>query len=70
MRRFLRKISPFHGSLSVSIPFYVTRPHGASGQTGAYSQSIWMTLLLQLLVWSNGVLWGIYGLIQAVQHIF
>lgn len=69
MRRLWRKISPFNGDMSAFIPYYVTRPHGASGQTGAYSQSIWMTLLFQLLAWANGVLWGIYGLIQAAQHI-
>lgn len=60
----------WEGDMSASVPIYVTRPHGRDGETGCFSQSVWMTLLVQLIVWGNAVLWGVYGLIQAVQHLF
>lgn len=55
--------------LADSAPVYVTREYGPDGEAGSYSQSIWMTLLVQLLVWANAVLWGSYGIAQAVSHI-
>lgn len=53
-------------SLNDSAPIYTTRKHGRTGETGQYSQSIWMTLVAQLLVWANVVVWGVIGIVYAV----
>lgn len=56
------------GNLSASIPVYVTRKT-ADGYTGSLSLSIWMQLLALLLVWGNGVAWGLIGLYEAVRVV-
>ena len=67
--RFKDRTSITIEGLNNSIPVYVTRKT-ANGETVQYSQSLWMTLAVQLLVTFNAILWGIYGLIQAAGHIF
>lgn len=56
----------FNGNLSFAAPVYVTRKN-ASGETGTYSLSIWMTLLAMMLIWINVVFWGIVGVVKAVE---
>jgi hypothetical protein len=52
-------------ALSDSIPFYVTRK-AADGTTGQLDASLWALLGLVALIWLNGLLWGIIGVIEAV----
>lgn len=59
-------MSQFASNLNLQVPVYVTRKT-ADGYTGSYSQSLWMTILAQLLVWTNIVLWGVVGVWKAVE---
>jgi hypothetical protein len=54
-------------NLGISVPIYVTRK-SADGETGSYSLSLWMTALAILLVWTNVVVWGVIGLVEAVRY--
>lgn len=55
-------------SLNDSAPIYTTRK-SAHGDTGSYSQTIWMSLLVQLLLWINAALWGCIGIAEAGIHM-
>lgn len=54
--------------LGMAMPTYTTRP-SATGQTATYSQSLWMTLCVQFFITVNGLLWGAYGIYEAVIHL-
>lgn len=54
--------------LNESAPVYITRK-SASGETGTYSMSLWMSLLAMMLVWLNVVAWSIVGLVFAVEQV-
>ena len=58
LRRTLR-------ALREPMPVYVTRKD-AHGATGTVSLSIAMVLLGLMFVWANVVLWGVYGVAQAL----
>lgn len=51
-----------------SAPIYVTRK-SASGETGSYSMTLWMTLFAFLLVWANVMVWSVVGLVTAARVI-
>lgn len=55
-------------SLTDSMPIYVTRKD-AGGETGTLSLSIWMPLVAMLLIWVNVIVWGVVGLVVAVEVI-
>lgn len=50
-------------------PVYVTRPSGPNNESGVYQFSIGWTLVVMALLYTNAILWGTYGAIQAVLHI-
>lgn len=56
-------------NLGLSLPIYTTRKD-AHGDTATYSQSLWMTLLVQVLIWLNLIAWGIIGLVEAIRMAF
>ncbi len=58
---------PFYG-LNNSLPIYVTRKT-ANGDVASYSISIWMSLLVIFLGWTNAVVWGALGLYFAVKAV-
>ena len=54
--------------LGTQIPIYVTRKT-SKGETGSYSLSCWMPLLVMILAFLNAVAWGVLGLVFAVRVI-
>lgn len=68
MRRFLRRLK-FWDNLGMSAPIYTTRPAGRHAETATYSQSLWITLLAQVVVFANVILWGGIGIVEAVSRI-
>jgi hypothetical protein len=52
-----------------SLPIYTTRQSAGDKVTCTYSQSAWITLLAQFIVFGNIILWGGIGLYEGVKFI-
>jgi len=57
-------------NLSLQLPYYVTRPHGANQETMQFSMNAYFLLITILIIWINVFVWGIIGLITAVKVVF